>query len=559
MICPDYIARAIKSGGVPVLRDWRKVAAKYPDEVWRLTPGEQVCHFIEESMVTPEGEHAGTPFKLQLFQEYFIQAIFKDDHTRARKAVLSVGRKAGKTTVSAAIMLALMFMRVFKSKDESYTLLAPMSRINSAALSREQAALLHTYMAKILVQSSAFEGKYRIVPSGKRIVALKSGCEYTALAAESGKAMGLSPGALVGDEWGQVAGSTHPYIEALTTSMGAHKNPLLIIISTQAPSDASYLSLEIDDATLNPRTDVVCHLYTADPELDYLDKKAWMQACPAVHAFRSAEDIKQQAEVAKRMPSQAAAFENLILNRRVSLDRMWCSPDLWRSNKHEVDLEVFRTAPIVAAGLDLSARNDLTACVLAARDDEGFVHVLPFVFTPSTGIEDRARRDRAPYVEWVKAGKLIPIGGAHIDYKQVATYMRDQLQELGIEIDVVCFDRWRISLMKAAAEEVGFAQDAEWLEVGQGFQSFSPRLETLMKILLDRKLAHGSHPLLNMAVANAISVMDPAGSTKLDKSKSTQRIDPLVALVMAAHPVDEGAQAKTSSYLEATGSGIMFV
>jgi phage terminase large subunit-like protein len=238
---------------------------------------------------------------------------------------------------------------------------------------------------------------------------------------------------------------------------------------------------------------------------------------------------------------------------------MWCSPDLWKSNKHPVDLDVFRTAPIVAAGLDLSARNDLTACVLAARDDEGFVHVLPFVFTPSTGIEDRARRDRAPYVEWVKAGKLIPIGGSHMDYQQVATYMRDALDDLGINIDVICFDRWRIDLFKAAADEVGFAQDAEWSNVGQGFRDFSPRLETSMKVLLDRKMAHGSHPLLNMAVANAISVVDPAGSAKLDKSKSTQRIDPLVALVMAVHPVDEGAQAKTSSYLESAGAGILFI
>jgi phage terminase large subunit-like protein len=181
------------------------------------------------------------------------------------------------------------------------------------------------------------------------------------------------------------------------------------------------------------------------------------------------------------------------------------------------------------------------------------------VFTPSTGIEDRARRDRAPYVEWVKAEKLIPIGGAHIDYRQVAEFMRDKLKELEIEIDVLCFDRWRIDLMKTAAEEVDFAQDAEWLEVGQGFRDFSPRLETAMKLLLDRKLAHGSHPLLNMAVANAIAVMDPAGSTKLDKSKSTQRIDPLVALVMAVHPVDEGAQTVPGSYLDGDGAGILFI
>ena len=541
------------------MRDWRKLAKKYPDQLWKLTPGEQVCNFIETYMMTPEGEHAGKPFKLQLFQEYFIQAVFKPDHTRARKAILSVGRKAGKTTVSAAIMLALMFMRVYRAKGDAYTLLAPMTRINSAALSREQASLLHTYMSKILIQSPQFEGRFTVVPSTKKIVALSSGCEYTALAAESGKAMGLSPGALVGDEWGQIPGPSHPYVEALTTSMGAHKDPLLIIISTQAPSDAAYLSLEIDDATMNPKDEVVCHLYCADADLDFEDQKAWMQACPAVHAFRSANDIAQQAASAKRMPSQAAAFENLILNRRVSLERMWCSPELWRTNKEVPDIEVFRRAPIVAAGLDLSARNDLTACVLAARDSDGVVHTLPFVFSPADGIEERAKRDRAPYVQWAKDGKLILIAGSHVDYKQVAEYLRDKLQELEINLDMICFDRWRIKLFQTAADEVGFAEGVEWVEVGQGFRDFSPRLETAMKILLDKKLAHGNHPLLNMAVANAISVVDPAGSTKLDKSKSTQRIDPLVALVMAVHPVDEGHSNAPRSYLEDENEPFMVI
>ena len=70
-----------------------------------------------------------------------------------------------------------------------------------------------------------------------------------------------------------------------------------------------------------------------------------------------------------------------------------------------------------------------------------------------------------------------------------------------------------------------------------------------MSLLLANRVCHGSHPLLNMSAANAISVIDPAGSKKLDKSKSTLRIDPLVAAVMAAFEVSDGNEHAPGTYL----------
>jgi phage terminase large subunit-like protein len=119
------------------------------------------------------------------------------------------------------------------------------------------------------------------------------------------------------------------------------------------------------------------------------------------------------------------------------------------------------------------------------------------------------------------------------------------LRTAGWDIASVSFDRWRIDDFKVAAEKANFAQDSEWLPVGQGFKDFSLRLEGLESLLLQKLLRHASHPLLNMAASNAIVISDPTGNRKLDKSKSSQRIDPLVALAMSVYLLSDANLALT--------------
>jgi phage terminase large subunit-like protein len=133
----------------------------------------------------------------------------------------------------------------------------------------------------------------------------------------------------------------------------------------------------------------------------------------------------------------------------------------------------------------------------------------------------------------VNDGWLVAIPGATVDYEAVCEYLKGVLDDLAIEISAIAFDRWRINEFRGAAERTGFASYAEWQEVGQGYKDFSPRIERFEELLLQGKIRHGMHPLLNMAASNAIVVRDPSGNRKLDKAKSTLRIDPLVAAVMA--------------------------
>jgi phage terminase large subunit-like protein len=499
--------------------------------VGKMTRGERVIAFIHEYCKVPEGRLVGQPLRLAPFQKKFILDIY-DNPYKTHTAILSMARKNAKSATIACLLL----VHICGPEARQNT------QIVSGAMSREQAALVFNLAAKMIRLDERLTKVTRIVPSVKLIAGLAMGVEYKAISAEATTAFGLSPVLAILDEVGQIIGPSSPFIEAVTTAQGAHENPLLIAISTSAASDADMLSLWIDDAKRSGDPCIVVHEYKADDNCDLMDEEQWKKANPALGLFRSEDDLRKQLQKASRLPALESGARNLLLNQRVSLQSLWLAPTPWKECAGAPDMSAFADSQnTVALGLDLSARVDLTAAVVATTDDAGWTHIVPFVFTPAMGLKEREQRDRAPYTTWVKQGFLITCPGSSVDYEWVAEYLRLKFDEMGIRVDKLCFDRWRIEQFKIAADAKGFAQEAEWKEIGQGYKDFSPRMTAFEHLLLSSRLRHGGHPLLNMAAANAISVKDPAGNTKLDKAKSTQRIDPLVAAVMAVFEVTENA------------------
>lgn len=492
------------------------------------TRADRVIAFISEYCRVPEGRLVGQPIALADFQRQFIRDIYDNPHG-TRRAILSVARKQGKSALIAAIVLAHLVGPERKAN----------AQIVSGAMSRDQASLVFNLAAKMVHLEPRLQALIRVVPSTKRLLAT-NGSEYRALAADGARAMGISPALIILDEAGQIVGPTSLFVEALSTSQGAHEHPLMVVISTQAPSDADYLSLLIDDAQRSGDKHTVCHLYTADADCGLMDRDQWKKANPALGIFRSEKDIEEQLKQAERIPSQEASARNLLLNQRISLQTLWIAPSVWRDNSGDIDRSLFERFP-VHIGLDLSFRSDLTAAVMAVTNpDTGDVHLWPHVFLPADGLEEKARRDRAPYDVWQKQGHLISVPGKTIDYGWVAEYLRIQTAEMLVAS--VQFDRWNITNFQAAAMQAGFDSE-QWIPVGQGYKDFSPRLAAFETALLKGKIRHGGHPLLNMAIANSIATMDPAGNKKLDKSATSQRIDPIVAAVMAAMPCLDGSAA----------------
>jgi phage terminase large subunit-like protein len=486
-----------------------------------MTRAERIIRFVEEFLRVPEGKDVGKPIVLADFQKRFLIDVF-DNPNGTRRAILSMGRKGGKTALIAAILAAFV--------------VGPEARQNavlvSGALSREQAALVFRLCCLMLQQSPELAPLIRIIPSGKRIIGLPMGTEFRAMSAEAKTAMGASPLLIIGDEWGQVRGPQSDFIDSLLTSQGAHENPLQIIISTQAASDADWLSVQIDDAQRSQDKRIVCHLYAAPAGCDLMDESAWRAANPALGLFRSEDDLREQMTQAQRMPSMENSARNLLLNQRVSTDSPFVSPDVWRACGGPV--QPF-DGP-VWAGLDLSARLDLTALVLVGQVDDVW-QVVPYFWTPEQGLADRARRDRAPYDVWHRQGLLRTTPGASVDYSFVAREMLEIFD--GLDVVQVAFDRWRIAELKREFDRLG--ADVPLEEWGQGFASMAGALDALEAELLNGRIRHGGHPVLQMCAANAVVVKDPAGNRKLDKSRATGRIDGMQALAMAM-----GAAAKAT-------------
>lgn len=518
---PDHIRSAIKCGPAQLdLESWKT------KPIQKLTDGERVLRFAAKHMVFPEGKKIGKPLILDPFQCAFILSVF-DNPTHTSKAILSLARRGGKTLIMAVILLAYI--------------VGPFARentiIRSAAMTREQAGLLHRLMTLILTSSPDLEGLFRIVPSTKRVVGLRRNVEYQSLSRDAKAGHGQAIYVLVVDECGQIDAPHDDFLDMLFSSMGTYEDSRTFLISTQAPADASFFSLEIDSAIMHAPPGTVCHLYTA-PSDNMHDETNWYAANPSLYGgYRSKEDIRRAAEEADRIPAKQNGFLNLFMNRRVALQSAFLAPAVWKENGESPDWRVFQKGG-VTLGLDLSMVNDLSAAVIAARDDDGFIHLICYAFTPLDGIKARAARDKIPLDSWVRDGVVKAFPGRTVDYDMLCMFLRDELLTHGVTIDSLQFDRWKIGALRAAAERQGFAQEAVWVEVGQGFKDFSPRVDSFEKALLEKKIRHGMNPIMSMGAALAVVVKDPTGARKIDKTKTigSGKIDGLVAAIMAAHP-----------------------
>lgn len=518
------IPHYIKCGPVPVLRDWRKLP------ISQLTRGEKVCKFIESFCVVPEGEYVGKPVRLIDEQVMFYLAVY-DNPNGTDTAIKSVARKNSKTGDIAFLMLAHL---VGPEGVQN-------SRIVSGALSREQAAEVYNYASKCVMLSEKLSPLCRIVPSGKKIIGLRMNVEYQAISADGKTNHGKSPIVAILDEVGQISGPQSDFVDSITTAQGAYKNPLLIYISTQAPTDGDFFSIQIDDAITNKPPKTVCHLFTADDDCDIMDEKEWKKANPALGIFRSYDDVKKQAEKALRLPSFEGTFRNLILNQRVNAESPFVSRSIWEGNGAEPDISRRKK---VFGGLDLSSVADLTALVFVSEDGD----VISKFWLPKEGLVDKSKSDRVPYDQWAKEGYLETTPGKSIEYEYIAI----ELKKIFTQYDVVQinFDRFAMKFLIPWLKKAGLSDTEieKFKEFGQGMISMGAALRELESKLLQAKLKHGNHPVLKMCAGNARVESDAAGNRKFTKKKSTGRIDGMVALAMAVDGLARYEENKDKEY-----------
>lgn len=505
----------------------------------KMTRGEIAIAWIEKYLCIPEGKLVGQPFKLAEFQKDFLRQTY-DNPAGTRTAILSMGRKNGKTALIAAIMLLHLVGPFAVRNSQTY----------SMAMTRDQAAILYDLMVKTISVSPKIEPFVKVTDYKKELSVPEIGTRYRALASDVAgkKSQGYSPVFFVADELGQVSGPASPLFDALFTGQGAHDKPLAIVISTQAASDSDLLSIMIDSAKDDPKT--ILSLHTAPKEGSIFTAKALNAANPALKAgFLNIEELKTLQEKAKAMPTFELEFRNKNLNQRVEKNTPFIGVSQWKKNGVTA-AEDYRGKK-VWVGLDLSSTRDLTAAAIVHENADGESYSVNMRFwLPDDGLADKARHDKVPYDTWKKAGVLSTTPGPTVDYAFVAHEVAKLKEEC--DIQKIAFDRWNWKHFRPELENEGL--DRYWIDqvfhsFGQGFKSMSPSIRRLEELLLNGRFHHGNNPILTWNFQNIKVTYDPAQNRKFDKMARNRRIDGAVASVMAIGAATE-AEVKDNSYLE---------
>ncbi len=503
----------------------------------RLSRSGRVINFIESLKLTA-GSHAGKPFRLREWQKDIVRKVYDpatpEGLRQVRFMLLTMARKNGKTQLAAALALAHLAGPEAEARGEVY----------SAASDRNQAARTFREIEAFVSADPSLADRVNILRFAKRIEVLEgpgAGSIYEALSSDARKAHSLSPSCWIFDELAQAAG--RELFDNLQTGMGAREEPLAIVISTMSPDPHHVMSEIVEEgrnilAGITTDPTFAPFIFGTPEDADIWAESTWYEANPALGDFRSLDEMRSYAQKAKRIPSRETVFRSLYLNMPVVAgEGRFIGPEEWKACAGPVDREALRGRPCWG-GLDLASTRDLTAFVLYFPEDGGAV--LPWFWLPADGIDKREHSDRVPYRQWRDEELIKLTPGQAIDKRYVAP----RLAAAGAEFDIrgIAFDRWRIADLRAILTDEGI--DLPLVDWGQGFASMGPALDATEIAILAGGVAHGGHPILTWNARNAIMVPDPAGNRKIDKVRSTARVDGLQAMcqaigLYARRPADE--------------------
>ena len=486
----------------------------------------RVVRFIEALRHT-KGEFHGQPFRLLPWQEKIIRDVFgtvRDDDLSMRQyttAYIEIPKKNGKSELGAAIALNMLI------NDDEWK-----AEVYSCASDRQQAAIVFDVAVDMVRQSPALMKRVKIIPSTRRMIYQPTGSIYQVLSSEVATKHGLNVSACIFDELHTQP--TRALYDVMTQGSGdARKQPLWFLLTT-AGTDRNSICWEVHQKALDilegrkidPRFYPV--LFGLPDEADWTSEENWYRANPSLDHTITIDKVRDAFRKAQETPADENQFRQLRLNQWVKQSVRWMPMDKWDECGGVVDPYALEGRACYA-GLDLSSTSDLTALVLAfppTSEDEPY-RVLPFFWLPEETLSLRVRRDHVPYDQWAKCGFIQTTEGNVVHYGFIERF----ICELGERYNIreIAHDRWNATMMVQTLEDDGFTM----VPFGQGFKDMSPPTKELMRIVLEHNLCHGGHPVLRWNMDNAYVRTDPAGNLKLDKEKSTEKVDGAVALVMA--------------------------
>lgn len=518
------MAKEPRPKGYPKLKNYKPSQFMLPTSHYDKKKADRAVTFIENLCHT-KGKWAGTPFWLLPWQEQLIRDIFgivkPDGNRQFRTVFVEICKKVGKSELAAAVALYLLY-----ADNE------PSAEVYGAAADRQQASIVFDVAKQMVEMSPALMKRSKLMGATKRIVNYGNAGYYQVLFAEVGGKHGFSVRGLVFDEI-HTQPNRQLYDVLTKGSSDARQNPLHFII-TIAGNDRHSIAYELHtkavDILEGRRVDPTFYpvVYGLKDDEDWEDETNWYKVNPSLGYTVDVERLRDAYREAKQNPADEITFKWLRCNMWVSSTVAWIPDAIYMRGNEAIDMASLEGRDCYA-GLDLSSIGDITALVLIfpPRDeDEKFV-LLPYFWIPEETIPRRVKANSVPYDIWEKQGHLLATEGNVIHYDFIEKFICDLAEKYHIlEIAV---DRWNATHMIQNLEDAGFTM----VPFGQGFASMSTPTKEFYRLLMEGQIVHAGHPVLRWMAGNVVIETDAAENIKVTKAKSKEKIDGIVASIMA--------------------------
>lgn len=476
-----------------------------------------VIGFFEDKLTHIEGHLAGKPLTLAPWQKAVVGCAFgwkRPNGTRRYREVFQyVPRKNGKSTMLGGLINLVAFC------DNE-----PGAQIYSAAAEREQAALVYRQAKGMILNREELELGTKIYATYKSIE-YPNGVVYKALSADADTKHGFNTHFVVVDELH--AQPNRELVDVLVTSTGSRRQPMVWYITT-ADYDRQSICNEKYDYACKVRDGITDDpyflpvVYEASIDDDWTSPETWRKANPNLDVSVSSEYLERECQRAKDTPSYENTFKRLHLNVRTQQDVRWIPIELWDHGGEAFDHEILYGQECFA-GLDFGWRDDYAAFVLVFPVN-GTYYILPWFWLPEEG-----RRDKRlpPASDFVAHGLVTLTPGNTTDVDAIYETIRECSRKYVIKS--IAIDP--ANARKQAQDLMG--EGFEVFEFIQSKRSYNEPCRLFEALLKEGNIRHGGNPVLRWMASNVAVELDGLGQIMPKKAKSTEKIDGIVATIMA--------------------------
>lgn len=443
-----------------------------------------------------------------------------DGTRRFTSALFAVARKNAKSTLAAAILL---YCQCCEQEEGA--------QVISAATTGSQARIIFNVAKRMAKKTPDLREAFGLECWANAISRVETGATFKPINAKASTQDGLNPSHVGLDEIH--AHKSADLLNVLTSAAGARSNPLWLYTTTEGYTNPGpwgelrQFAKQVLSGILGDSADhFLVVFFAVDDEDDEFNEAAWAKANPLMDANpHLLKAIRKEAVEAKQMPSKLAEFKIKRLNRPASSANSWIDLTKWQRCGGPVDLEWLEGKPCWG-GFDLASTLDLTSWRLVWKVD-GIYYTWGRRFVPAEAIRARTERGTVPYAGWVAAGLIEETEGEVTDYAVVEQRMRADIERF--QPQLVAYDRWN-------AQEISqrmLADGLPLIEFGQTTKNFHPAMTELERAYIGKLIQHGNDPVLNWCASNMLALKDGNLNMKPDKKKSPDKIDDMVALLMA--------------------------